>query len=146
MNFPSRVLVVDDDPLQQAILSEWLSNHGCQTVQSASDGKQAIDLTRSNGSSLDLIILDLSLPDLDGFEFMQYLPHGVEHVPLVIISSQPQNVIDMAAKIAELKGFRLLGALKKPLCLASLQGLIATQDDITARKDGKSSLAVQTAP
>jgi CheY-like chemotaxis protein len=125
MSVPFRVLVVDDDPLQQAVLTEWLTNHGCHAVQTASDGKQAVAALRGNNCNFDLIILNLSLPDLDGFEFMQYLPHGVEHVPLIIISSQPQNVIDMAAKIAELKGFNVLGALQKPLRLASLQDLVS---------------------
>jgi CheY-like chemotaxis protein len=95
MNFPSRVLVVDDDPLQQAILSEWLSNHGCQTVQSAYDGKQAIDLTQSNGSSLDLIILDLSLPRQCGVD--QVIPPTTalgSKLPLAALPTQRGGLFD----------------------------------------------------
>jgi two-component system cell cycle response regulator DivK len=62
---PGTVLVVDDDADARHIARVWFENAGC-TVWEAVDGRQCLDVARAHLP--DLIVLDLVLPDMDGWE------------------------------------------------------------------------------
>ena len=62
-----RVLVVDDDPLVLGMTERALRRYGFEVV-TASDGPSAIELYRAEASSLDLVILDLTMPGMDGVD------------------------------------------------------------------------------
>src|SRR5690242_7672128 len=59
------VLVVDDTPSKRYVLASWLRRGGYQVVE-AGTGAEAIELVRGGGISL--VVLDVRLPDLSGFE------------------------------------------------------------------------------
>lgn len=61
------VLVVDDDPGLRALLAEYLSGRGLE-VQLAADGREA--LARLRAGAVDLCVLDLMMPGMDGFELL----------------------------------------------------------------------------
>ena len=60
-----RVLIVDDDPINVAVARRYLERQG-QLAVSASSGAEAVGLVES--ADFDLVLLDLGLPDMDGFE------------------------------------------------------------------------------
>ena len=62
---PHRVLVVEDEKDNMDLFCQILAFHGCQVLK-AEDGREAINLTQSEKP--DLILMDLSLPALDGWE------------------------------------------------------------------------------
>ena len=65
------VLVVDDDPTQRRLLEAVVSRHGYD-VEIAKGGEDAIAFMQSDkAAAVDLILLDLVMPDLDGFEVLQ---------------------------------------------------------------------------
>ncbi|NQV79997.1 MAG: response regulator, partial [Alphaproteobacteria bacterium] len=62
-----KILVVEDDPAQLRYLETIVANLGYETL-AASDGDAAVDLLiRQDRSGVDLVLLDLVLPKLDGF-------------------------------------------------------------------------------
>jgi CheY-like chemotaxis protein len=63
------ILVVDDDALALDGLMEVLQNHGYQ-VRQAHDGREALDAAK-NPPAPSLILLDLSMPVMDGWEFLR---------------------------------------------------------------------------
>lgn len=63
---PKSVLVVEDNPLNQKITKKMLENIGC-IVTVANNGLEALEMT-SGGLVFDLILMDLCMPELDGFE------------------------------------------------------------------------------
>jgi DNA-binding response OmpR family regulator len=65
-----RVLVVDDDPGIGSLLAEYLGGHGLR-VERATDGPQG--LARARAGDVDLVVLDLTLPGLDGLEVLRRL-------------------------------------------------------------------------
>lgn len=93
MNTPSvivnkkRVLVVDDDYGITQMLSMLLEVRGYD-VKIASCGKQAIEMAASH--SWDIILLDLMLPDVEGFEVCRLLKEEkrTTHIPIIILSSK----------------------------------------------------------
>jgi len=65
-----RILVVDDERMNRKILSDLLQ--GENTVILAKSGEQALQRIKKD-SSLDLILLDVMMPDMDGYEVLRQL-------------------------------------------------------------------------
>jgi signal transduction histidine kinase len=66
------ILVVDDEPNVQRILTDILEDAG-YAVMGARDGLEAVDVYRKNHQDIDLVMLDLSMPKLDGEEVFREL-------------------------------------------------------------------------
>jgi DNA-binding response OmpR family regulator len=89
---PPRVLVVEDeDPIAQGLLLN-LQRKG-YTTELARDGEEALEQARSG--RFDLIVLDLRLPRVDGFEVCQRLRSGGDFTPILILTArnQPDDVV-----------------------------------------------------
>src|SRR5262245_26363801 len=65
-----KVLIVDDDEDLSGLMGEYLGQHGCH-IEVASDGQSG--LARAVAGGHDLVILDVMLPVLDGFEVLRQL-------------------------------------------------------------------------
>lgn len=66
------VLVVDDEEGLRSLLEYRLEQMDFE-VETANDGKAALDILSARGDSFDALILDLSMPKMDGFELMRRL-------------------------------------------------------------------------
>jgi two-component system, chemotaxis family, chemotaxis protein CheY len=104
-----RVLVVDDDPDILEALSEILEAEGYD-VQRARNGREA--LQRLEHGLPDLVLLDLMMPVMDGWEFARSLDPGAR--PPIIVLSADRNVSAKAKEIGA------LGWLAKPFELSDL--------------------------
>ena len=91
---PLRVLIVEDEPPIRKLLRMGLTAQGYQVWQAA-DGRSGLELLAQKP---DLIILDLGLPDVQGFELLRTIRARNEQVPIVVLSSRG----DEAAKVAAL--------------------------------------------
>lgn len=83
-----RVLVVDDDPLMLRLVKTNLDREGYQ-VLAASDGQAALEIAASEEP--DLVILDLMLPDIDGFEVCERI-RQFSLVPVVMLTARGEQV------------------------------------------------------
>jgi len=84
-SLPSRILVVDDEPAIRRFLRTSLGAQGYQ-VDEAADGQAALELLRRIPP--DVLVLDLGLPDLDGFELLRRLRAGGSALPVIVLSSR----------------------------------------------------------
>jgi CheY-like chemotaxis protein len=66
----NRILVVDDEEALRVVLSAELEGEGYQ-VTSAADGQDAINILTTKG--FDLILLDIKMPNVDGFEVLKFI-------------------------------------------------------------------------
>ncbi|HSH04107.1 MAG TPA: GAF domain-containing protein [Anaerolineae bacterium] len=80
------ILVVDDDKLNQSLLSISLANHGYE-VEIADDGRQALELLQDH--TFGVILLDLLMPHVDGYEVLTYMQteNLLVDIPVIIISA-----------------------------------------------------------
>jgi signal transduction histidine kinase/DNA-binding response OmpR family regulator len=82
-----KILIVDDDEISRYLVKGLLANRGYRLLE-AHGGNEGLRLARENRPSL--IVLDLSMPDLDGFEVLDTLKNDSEtrDIPVVIYTSQ----------------------------------------------------------
>jgi two-component system OmpR family response regulator len=81
----ARVLVVDDEPNIVELLSVSLRVAGFD-VRTAADGRSALDVARSFGP--DLLVLDVMMPGLDGFDVLRSLRSGGSRVPVLFLTAK----------------------------------------------------------
>lgn len=81
-----RILVVDSDEQVRAAAHALLEKSGC-TVETARDGAEAASMVRSGGGdAYDVIIADIRLPDMSGYQLLLRLKELIDPVPLVLMT------------------------------------------------------------
>lgn len=83
------ILIVDDQPPNIMLLSQLLSEAGYSTVSSTMNPKEVLELHRQN--NYDLILLDLQMPEMDGFQVMEGLQKNNpdDYIPVIVLTAQP---------------------------------------------------------
>lgn len=120
-----KVLVVDDDPFQLEVISDMLLELGVRQVSQATGGTMALNLiTQAKTAPFDLMLSDLHMPGMDGFEFMAEVAQKGFKGALVIASGQTSDVLHSASLVARLRRFNLLGMLAKPVDKTALAALV----------------------
>ena len=82
---PARVLVVDDEDSITQLVSTVLRYEGFEVV-TAPDGRAAVKAAQTFRP--DIVVLDVMLPDLDGFEVYRRLGNGSSHVPVLFLTAR----------------------------------------------------------
>jgi serine phosphatase RsbU (regulator of sigma subunit) len=83
------ILVVDDNVLGRKLLARALEEQG-HSVVTAANGQQALELlTEHDPSPFDLILLDILMPEMDGYQMLETLKQhpGLRHLPVIMISA-----------------------------------------------------------
>ncbi|HEX7649447.1 MAG TPA: response regulator [Noviherbaspirillum sp.] len=83
---PATILIVDDDERNRKLLDVFARADGHQTI-SARDGEEALLLAAAHAP--DLILLDLMMPGMDGFDLLRRLKDhpATQSIPLIIVSA-----------------------------------------------------------
>jgi CheY-like chemotaxis protein len=82
------ILLVDDDPVIRKLLSQLLESGADYNVcPQAADGQQGIDLARKHHP--DLIVLDLSMPVMNGLDAAKLLKKILPEVPIILFTQYP---------------------------------------------------------
>lgn len=83
-----KILVVDDEEYIREVIVEYLNNEGYLTIQ-AEDGLEAKELLEKE--KFDLMILDIMMPDMDGFTLLEELDNS-KKVPTIILSARGEEI------------------------------------------------------
>jgi CheY-like chemotaxis protein len=103
------VLIVDDEKLFLASLTEGLVSYANEfQVITANNGKQAIDIIDSR--PVDLIVTDLKMPVMDGFQLLVHLMNASFNLPVIVMTAFGTPEIEN-----QLKDFQAFGYLEKPI-------------------------------
>jgi len=105
----SRVLVVDDDVGTREAFSDLLHDRG-DSVISAADGREALNYLR-NSSPPGIIILDLMMPVMDGWEFLEHQARdpALFDIPVIVVTATPPQ-----------HSLKAIAILRKPIRFESL--------------------------
>jgi len=107
-----RILLIEDQLFIRSMMARMLNGIGFKEILQARDGKEALDLIAADREFVDVILCDLKMPNMDGFEFLaklRELPTGSAQIPVVMLtaSNDPESV-------HKLKGLGIAGYIVKP--------------------------------
>jgi CheY-like chemotaxis protein len=120
---PLRVLLLDDDPFQLSLLEDMLEDLGDFDVASATHSQAALAMLHT--SPPDLMVCDLSMPDMDGIEFLRHVAEDGYNGTVVLLSGMESAVLKAAERLAMAQGLTILGACAKPVAQAELRDLVS---------------------
>ena len=87
------ILIVDDSDLNRELLAEILSDQ--YEIIQAPGGNEAVSLLESDPTAYDLVLLDLVMPEMDGFAVLDHMQqhHWTDTIPVIIISYEMNPAI-----------------------------------------------------
>lgn len=108
-----RILLIEDQLFIRSMTARMLNGIGFKEILQARDGKEAIDLMSSVGETVDVVLCDLKMPNMDGFEFvtkLRALPlESVARVPVVVLTGTSD-----AGSVQRLRTLGIAGYIVKP--------------------------------
>jgi len=88
LHIKKRVLVVDDEEINRRILEKILER--TYDVTAASSGRQALDIILKNRETISVVLLDLLMPGMDGYELLDIIQKdsSLSHIPVIVLTSE----------------------------------------------------------
>ena len=113
------MLIADDEELVRNVGKEMLSHLGFQPLE-ASDGERAIQVFREHADDITCVLLDLTMPNLDGEQTLSALRKIRSDVKVILTSGYSKE--DLSQRFA---GLGLTGFLQKPFSMDDLSQVLA---------------------
>ena len=113
---PTTILVADDDDDVREVLAEALEGPGRRLLQ-ARNGVEAVQW--ATGAAVDLVVLDLLMPEMDGVEAYRRIHAARPELPVVIVTGHAES--DLMLKVLEIGPFTVL---QKPLDIKKFRKVI----------------------
>jgi len=113
-NQATRVLLVDDNAIVRDMLVDLVTSFGCQP-EAAASGPEALALFERQ--AYDIVLTDLLMPGMSGWEVLEAVHERNPNMPVVIITGSPVTDDPRAAK-------RNVAVLKKPVDVTALENLV----------------------
>ena len=151
----ARILIVDDQPANVSLLEEMLQEAGYTRVSSTMEPEQVCAMHRK--APFDLILLDLQMPGMDGFQVMEGLKASTaedDYLPVLVITAQPghklralqagaKDFISKPFDLVEVK-MRIHNMLEVRLLYRKLENYSKTLEE--ALREMESDIAARTLP
>jgi adenylate cyclase len=113
------ILVVDDNEINRDLLSRYLARLG-HTVQAAADGRRALEMIDSG--AFDLVLLDIMMPELNGYQVLQHLNDSPNWRDLPVIMISALDEMDSVVRCIELGAADYLSKPFNPVLLRARVG------------------------
>lgn len=138
------VLIVDDDPILCEIAESYFRKSGASDIAVAHNGQEALKIIEQRIDPLDVILLDLKMPVMDGIQFLRHMHERGHQGVIGIVSGEGEAILSLAMQLAEKHGLNVVGPLSKPLDTTRLDVLISLSRTARAQTDGGKSVALTT--
>ena len=121
----SRCLIVDDSEINREILKDILAEQ--MDIVEAKSGKEALKILEEEYKTLDMVLLDLIMPEIDGFEVLSFMKNNkmTDTIPVIMISTENrvehmEHAYDLGAVDFITRPFSDRIVLRRVLCTLSL--------------------------
>ncbi len=118
------VLVVDDDTFVLAAVSRMLKGLGCDRVETFDRAATALSRLEQPGDAIELILLDLNMPELDGIAFVRELVSRSFGGKLLLMSGEGERVLQSVEHLVRAHGIPVLGHVPKPVPREAIAGIL----------------------
>ena len=120
----SRVLIIDDDPFMLKIIERILKVMGVNNVNACLSGREGLDVIKAMNDEIDIILLDLNMPEMDGIQFIRLLDEQQFRGSVILISGEDERMLISAEKLVAARQISILGHLQKPITQENLAVLL----------------------
>lgn len=118
------VLVVEDHDFQRQVALRLLQQMGVGTALEAADGRSALAVLGQQKQPVDVVLVDLDLPLMDGIEFIGHVARERLANAVVVLTALDPALLNTVRIMARASGIRVLGTVEKPLTQAKLGGVM----------------------
>ena len=133
--FP-QTLIVDDEHLNRMLLSRCLQSFNI-TYSETTDGQEALDWIKKSTEKQLIILLDLNMPIMDGYELMAYLETNAsefsdKQIEIIIVSAASQNSFENLISLANIN-LKIASYIEKPVSKNRLyESLVTANNNFTS--------------
>lgn len=117
-----RVLIVDDEP--EAVATIERAGIALDLEVATLDHTKAFERLIADWEP-DVVVLDVGIPDRDGYALLKVLSSMKFGGDVVMISGMPQQDLNEAAKMGTMRGLKVIGTARKPIQYDAIHALIA---------------------
>jgi CheY-like chemotaxis protein len=114
------VLIVDDEELLRDVTSIMIEDHGGKAL-TAEDGQKGVEIFSANPEKIDLVLVDFSMPNMNGFEALQKMRQIRPSVKAIMVSG-----LSITPEVAALQASKEVFFMSKPFREAELVNAINT--------------------
>jgi EAL domain-containing protein (putative c-di-GMP-specific phosphodiesterase class I)/DNA-binding NarL/FixJ family response regulator len=109
------IVLLDDDPFMLKLLTQMLARLGYTRVVACGSGQKALQHVSRNHEVVDLILLDINMPGMDGIEFIRQLVECRYGGSVILVSAENSRILESVEKLIEAHQLIALGWLQKPV-------------------------------
>ncbi len=120
---PYRVLLVDDSIFIAKQLSQILSSEGYDVVGTAADGVQGVEMYKENFPNVDLVTMDITMPNMDGITALEKIMEFDKNARVVMISALGKEDLVKKALVTGAKSY-IVKPLDRKKVLERIQSVI----------------------
>jgi EAL domain-containing protein (putative c-di-GMP-specific phosphodiesterase class I) len=117
-----KILVVDDEPDFAEFVADVAQSMGFDVIFT----DNPMEFTTLYHSDLNIIVLDLFMPNIDGIELLRILSEFESNASIIFMSGKDKGVLHSAQEIALEHGMKVLGVLSKPFLVKELKDVLTT--------------------
>jgi EAL domain-containing protein (putative c-di-GMP-specific phosphodiesterase class I) len=132
-----RILLLDDDPFMLKLLTHLLAQLGYTQVVACDSGERALQQVAGLDGLVDLILLDINMPGMDGVEFIRRLVGCRYAGSVILVSGENRRILESVEKLIQAHQLTALGHLQKPVKPDELAGLLGRLKPSSGNSRGK---------
>ena len=118
-------LVVEDNAFTSIVVCETLKSLGAAVIETASTGREALDVIVTSETSPDVLLVDLRMPEMGGVELIKRLAEQRYEGHVVLTSGVNERTLASVEEVARTVDVNVLGCLSKPITAVALAELLA---------------------
>jgi EAL domain-containing protein (putative c-di-GMP-specific phosphodiesterase class I)/FixJ family two-component response regulator len=118
------ILVVDDDKFVLMAVSQMLKSLGCDRVETFDQARAALTRLETPSTAIELILLDLNMPEVDGMAFVRELVTRAYAGKLLLMSGEGERVLQSVEHLVRAHGIPVLGHVPKPIPKDALSAVL----------------------
>ena len=122
-------LVIDDDEFARTVATLHVKGIGATDIATAADGEEALALLDAADRHPDVLLVDLSMPNMGGAEFLRHAASRGFEGRVILVSGLEEDTLNIAESAAKYQHVDVVAQIPKPLTLEKLREALGIDPD-----------------